>query len=91
VQWFKRVQLYTKQGRRGHIKESLGSFFDGAHVFADDICAGTHGHMKCRFDGQLRSDDVVCMSLYKRVFPKMDTVTFCRYHPEVLEARDDDE
>ncbi|CAH0388837.1 unnamed protein product [Bemisia tabaci] len=54
IEWFKPVELNTKYGRRGHIKEPLG----------------THGHMKCVFDGQLKSQDSVLLTLYKRVFPK---------------------
>ncbi|XP_029467360.1 pre-rRNA-processing protein TSR1 homolog [Rhinatrema bivittatum] len=54
VLWFKLVELRTKWGCRGHIKEPLG----------------THGHMKCFFNKQLKSQDTVLMNLYKRVFPK---------------------
>lgn len=52
INWFKPVELRTKYGRRGHIKEPLG----------------THGHMKCVFNGQLKSQDTILMNLYKRVF-----------------------
>ncbi|EDV24926.1 uncharacterized protein TRIADDRAFT_527, partial [Trichoplax adhaerens] len=56
IAWFKPVELYSKFGRRGHIKEALG----------------THGHMKCIFDKQLKAHDTICMNLYKRNFPIWD-------------------
>ncbi|XP_063621177.1 pre-rRNA-processing protein TSR1 homolog [Cydia splendana] len=54
VIYFKPCKLRTKYGRTGHIKEPLG----------------THGHMKCVFDGQLKSQDTVLLHLYKRMFSK---------------------
>eukprot|EP01134_Creolimax_fragrantissima_P002968 CFRG2968T1 len=54
ISWFKPVELWTKGGLRGHIKETLG----------------THGHMKCSFNGPMRAEDTVCMSLYKRAYPR---------------------
>nr|XP_033777116.1 pre-rRNA-processing protein TSR1 homolog isoform X2 [Geotrypetes seraphini] len=63
VLWFKLVELRTKWGCRGHIKEPLG----------------THGHMKCCFNRQLKSQDTVLMNLYKRIFPKW---TYEPYVPE---------
>lgn len=55
INWFKAVPLFTKSGRTGFIKESLG----------------THGYFKATFDGKLTSQDVVAMSLYKRVWPEI--------------------
>lgn len=53
IKYFKPVEIYTKNGLRGHIKASLG----------------THGLMKCVFNDWIRQNDVICMPLYRRVFP----------------------
>lgn len=57
VAWFKPIELVTLSGRRGAIRESLG----------------THGHFKCLFDRPIAHDDVIAMHLYKRTFPKWNT------------------
>jgi pre-rRNA-processing protein TSR1 len=57
VAWFKALQLWTKRGRSGFIKESLG----------------THGYFKATFDGRINPMDAVAVSLYKRVWPRWAT------------------
>ncbi|KAJ5149822.1 hypothetical protein N7448_001400 [Penicillium atrosanguineum] len=54
VAWFKALQLWTRRGRSGYIKESLG----------------THGYFKATFDAKLNPQDSIGISLYKRVFPR---------------------
>jgi pre-rRNA-processing protein TSR1 len=54
VSYFRALQLWTKRGRSGHIKEALG----------------THGYFKATFDGKINPLDSVAISLYKRVWPR---------------------
>ncbi len=54
ISYFKPIQLTTKKGLRGNITESVG----------------THGYMKCIFSDYIKSNDTVCLNLFKRVFPK---------------------
>ncbi|KAI9804635.1 MAG: hypothetical protein M1833_006709 [Piccolia ochrophora] len=53
VQWFAALPLWTRRGRSGFIRESLG----------------THGYFKAGFDGRVGAQDAVGVSLYKRVWP----------------------
>lgn len=55
INWFKAIPLFTKSGRSGFIKESLG----------------THGYFKATFDGKLTAQDTVAMSMYRRVWPEV--------------------
>lgn len=54
IGFYKAVPLFTKMGRSGFIKESLG----------------THGYFKATFDGKLNPQDTIGMALYKRMWPR---------------------
>ncbi|KAL5594339.1 hypothetical protein BROUX41_001278 [Berkeleyomyces rouxiae] len=54
VDWFKALPLWTKRGRTGFMKETLG----------------THGYFKATFDSKINPQDAVGVSLYKRMFPR---------------------
>lgn len=62
IEWFKSIPLFTKSGRSGFIKERLG----------------THGYFKATFDGKLSAEDVVAMSLYKRMWPRTSQPWFSK-------------
>jgi pre-rRNA-processing protein TSR1 len=55
VSYFSALQLWTKRGRSGYIKEALG----------------THGYFKATFDGRVNPLDSIGVSLYKRVWPRV--------------------
>ncbi|KAL8666431.1 MAG: hypothetical protein Q9202_001454 [Teloschistes flavicans] len=54
VRHFAALRLFTKRGRQGYVRESLG----------------THGYFKAGFDGRVGALDSVGVSLYKRVWPR---------------------
>ena len=60
ILWFKPVELFTKKGLRGNITEPLG----------------LKGHMKCRFNGVIHQDDIICLPLFKRAYPKWHPATW---------------
>ncbi|EKF99305.1 hypothetical protein TCSYLVIO_009775 [Trypanosoma cruzi] len=60
VRWFQPVDLRTRMGRRGKITKAVG----------------THGLFKASLNDQVMQHDLVCMDLYKRVFPKWTTLPF---------------
>lgn len=60
VRYFQPIDLYTKLGRRGKIKKSLG----------------VHGMFKAELNDMTMQHDVICMDLWKRVFPKWKTVPY---------------
>jgi len=60
IRWFKPVQIWTKRGLKGQIKEPRG----------------TKGYLKAVFDNPVKQNDTVCMSLYKRQYPPWDPTSF---------------
>ena len=55
ILYFKSVGLWTKKKRRGNIIKPVGE----------------KGHFKAAFNEIVDSQDTVCMSLYRRVYPKL--------------------
>lgn len=76
VQYFRALQLWTKRGRQGFIKETLG----------------THGYFKATFDGKINPLDAVAVSLYKRVWPRQSRAWrpgMDDEAPQLVQAEDD--
>ena len=50
---FRKNEVWTKNGLRGKIEDSVG----------------TQGHMKVLFNNRIKGNDTVGMNLYRRVYP----------------------
>lgn len=61
IDWFKAVPLFTRRGRSGFIKESLG----------------THGYFKATFDGRINPQDAVGMSKYPCLRASLQCSPWC--------------
>jgi pre-rRNA-processing protein TSR1 len=66
VRWFKPVSLWTKFGLQGRIDEPVG----------------THGLFKATFSGVVKQCDTVCLSLYKRQFPRFQPWLLNSFKPQ---------
>lgn len=77
VKWFQPVDLWTRLGRQGKILKAVG----------------THGLFKAAFNDTVFQHDMICMSLYKRMFPKWRTVPYsiAGRGAEVAEVDSDDD
>ncbi|KJY00158.1 pre-rRNA processing protein Tsr1 [Zymoseptoria brevis] len=75
VRYFSALQLWTKRGRSGYIKEPLG----------------THGYFKATFDGRINPLDSVAVSLYKRVWPRQAVAWRAGMKLDGGEGEEDDE
>ncbi|KAK6588759.1 Tsr1p GTpase [Cryptosporidium xiaoi] len=71
VKWFMPIGLKTRNGVRGVIREPLGM----------------HGYMKCLFSKPIQQNEIVGMSIYKRVFPKWFPFTWFEKSEVVMDAR----
>lgn len=69
VEYFKSLPLWTRRGRSGYIKETLG----------------THGYFKATFDGKINPMDSVGISLYKRVWPRQASLWRPRADAQTVE------
>ncbi|OQO08280.1 hypothetical protein B0A48_06150 [Cryoendolithus antarcticus] len=74
VEYFKALQLWTKRGRQGWMREPLG----------------THGYFKATFDGKINPMDSVAVSLYKRMWPRSAVMWRPGMESEEMEGGHDD-
>ncbi|KAL0232258.1 hypothetical protein PCE1_002600 [Barthelona sp. PCE] len=75
IKFFKSVNLWTKDGAQGRISSSIGLY----------------GRFKAMFDRPVNANDTICMSIYKRSFPKWeDTEQVLIKEPRVVIGNHDE-